>query len=352
MSTTIRDVAKKAGVSIATVSRVLNNHINVQEKTREKILEAIRELDFTINQPAKRLKEKKTQTIGIIASNLLSSFNVEIIQSIESNAFRSNYKTIICDCNNLRNEKRDEQERKYIRFLSDGSVDGIILINSHLSLKDFKTYKEKGIALCAFGVNLEAANYPSVIVDAMKGAYDAVSHLCGHGYKRIGYIYGQIFSFSKPSRDSGYLKALHDSGIENSEELWAMGSFSRDGGEEAFSRLMSLKNPPDAIFCANDEMAFGAMIAARKSGISIPDDVALIGYDDIRICEISNPQLSSVRQPKTEIGKLLFDRLIGYLAKKDEKKAVFDCTVLEPRLIARESCGCGMNFSTNNDNVK
>jgi LacI family transcriptional regulator len=345
MSTTIRDVAKKAGVSIATVSRVLNDHINVQAKTREKIQAVIKELDFTINQPAKRLKEKKTQTIGIIASNLLSSFNVEIIQSIEANAFKSNYKTIICDCNNLKNEKRDEQERRYIRFLSDGSVDGIILINTHLSIQDFNTFKEKEIALCVFGANLESVNYPSVIIDALKGAYEGVKHLCGHGYKRIGYIYGQQHSLFKATRDSGYIKALKDFGIENSEELWAAGDFSRESGELAFNALMALKNKPDAIFCANDEMALGAMIAARKADISIPADVALMGYDDIRSCELTNPQLSSIRQPKTEIGKLMFDKLVEYLAKKNEKKASFKCTILEPRLIVRESCGCKIDFS-------
>lgn len=340
MSQTIKDIARKAGVSIATVSRVLNDHSIVKENTRKKVMAIVEENDFVLNQSAKVLKERKTYTIGIIASNLLSSYNVEVIKGIESHAAESEYRTLICDCNSARNLLRDDQERHYIKLLSAGSVDGIILLHTHLSPEDFAIYKKKGISLSVLGRDLESTGFPSVTLDSVHGAYLAVKHLCSHGYKKIGMLFGHQWIPAELRRESGYKKALSEAGIPFNPDYLADGEFSIEGGARAFRQIIELKNPPDAIFCANDDMALGSMKIARKMGIKIPDDVAIIGYDDIISCELTTPQLTTVKQPKSEIGRLLFDRLMECIQNSSAENKSFKNVVLTPELIIRESCGC------------
>jgi LacI family transcriptional regulator len=342
MSQTIRDIARKAKVSVATVSRVLNNNGYVKEKTREKVMRIVQKNDFVLNQSAKNLKERKTYTIGIISSNLLSSYNVEVIKGIEAAAAESEYRTVICDCNNIHNKLRDEQERHYIKILGGSSVDGIILLHTHLSIRDFEYYKKRKIKLSVLGVNLASVGYPSITVDSVYGAYQAVKHLGSHGHRKIGFIYGIQRNAAKFNRVVGYRKALAELKIKENSDYLADGEFSIEGGARAFRRLMELKNPPKAVFCANDDMALGAMKTARKMGIRIPGDVALVGYDDILTCELTNPQLTSVHQTKNEIGKLLFDRLIESIQNKSDKKKVFKNIILTPELVIRESCGCSL----------
>jgi DNA-binding LacI/PurR family transcriptional regulator len=344
MSQTIKDIARKAGVSIATVSRVLNNHSVVTEKTREAVMKVVTETDFVLNQSAKGLKERKTHTIGIISSNLLSSYNAEVIKGIEAQASEMEYRTLICDCNNIRNLLRDEQERHYIKLLGDGSVDGIILLHTHLSNDDFQNYKRKGVNLSILGKDLESVGFPSVTVNSVHGAYIAVKHLISHGFTKIGFLYGLHRIPTEFRRETGYMKALSESGIPVNPDYIVDGEFSIEGGAKAFRQIMELKDPPNAIFCANDDMALGSLKSARKMGIKIPNDVAIIGYDDILTCELTNPQLTSVRQPKMEIGRLLFDRLMECIQNNTVENKSFKNVILTPELIIRESCGCKMPF--------
>jgi LacI family transcriptional regulator len=340
MSRTIKDIAREAGVSIATVSRVLNNQTVVKDKTREAVMNIVRETDFVLNQSAKVLKERKSYTIGIISSNLLSSYNAEVIKGIEAAATESQYRTLICDCDNIRNVIRDDKERHYIRILSGGSVDGIILLHTHLTSEDFQNYRNRGIRLSVLGRNLESEGYPSVTVDGVHGAYLAVKHLISHGYRKIGMLFGQQWISPDLRREEGYRKALAENGIPYNPEYLINGEFSIDGGAKAFRQLMELSTPPEAVFCANDDMALGSMKIARKMGLNIPDEVAIIGYDDIITCELTMPQLSSIRQPKTEIGRLLFDRLLESIQDTSSEGKRFKNVMLTPELIIRESCGC------------
>jgi LacI family transcriptional regulator len=180
-----------------------------------------------------------------------------------------------------------------------------------------------------------------LIVDNVFGSYEAVKHLCLHGYKKIAYIYGNQWIPEKLLRINGYKKALKEFSIEIKDEYIVLGMFSESGGSQAFEKLMKLPDPPEAIFTANDEMAFGVLKTARKMNIKIPDDVALIGYDDIRLCELTTPMLSSVRQPKHLIGTLLTEKLIDSIENKNSNKRYFN-QILKPELIIRESCGCNI----------
>jgi DNA-binding LacI/PurR family transcriptional regulator len=341
MEYTIKDVAKKAGVSTATVSRVLNNEKKVKEKTREKILKTVREMDFVLNQSAKRLRSKKTRTIGVIVSNILSAFDAEIIKGIEAKAAALNYKILICDCNNTENRKRDEQERLFLKLFNEGSVDGMIMVHPHIEAKDYKYLIEKNFKISVLGRDLDEYNIPSITVDNVAGAYDAVKHLCLHGYKKIAFIYGVQWIDEKLKRINGYKKALEEFSLEIKDEYIVHGMFTEEGGSLAFEKLLNLPEPPDAIFTSNDEMALGVLKTARKMNIKIPEDIALMGYDDTRLCELTTPLLSSVRQPKHQIGTLLAEKLIDSIENKDNELKSLNM-ILKPELIIRESCGCKM----------
>jgi DNA-binding LacI/PurR family transcriptional regulator len=209
-------------------------------------------------------------------------------------------------------------------------------------LTDFEQYKKRKINLSVLGVNLESTGYPSVTVDSVYGSYLAVKHLCSHGYRKIGFIFGHQRIAAEFHRIVGYRKALAEFKIEENRDYAIDGEFSIEGGARAFRQLMELKNPPEAIFCASDDMALGVLKTARKMGIRIPNDVAIVGYDDILTCELTNPQITSVRQPKAEIGKLLFDRLMEYIQNSSTDKKIFKNVVLTPEMIIRESCGCSL----------
>jgi len=339
MKYTIKDVAKKAGVSTATISRALNNDVKVKEKTKNKILKTVKEMDFVLNQSAKRLRSKITHTIGIVVSNILSAYDTEVIKGIEAKAGELNYKILICDCNNSENKERDEQERQFLKLFNEGSIDGMIMVHPHLNEDDYRYLIKNKFKISVLGRDLEKFNIPSITVDNVSGAYDAVKHLCRHGFKKIAYIYGKQWIDEKLKRINGYKKALEEFSLDIKDEYMIHGLFTEIGGSNAFQKLMNLSSPPDAIFTGNDEMALGVLKTARKMNIRIPEDIALIGYDDIRLCELTTPLLSSVRQPKDVIGRLLSERLIESIENKDPNLK-YSNFVLKPELIIRESCGC------------
>jgi len=334
---TIKDIAKKAGVSTATVSRVLNKQGNVSDKISKIIFKIVDETGFVLNQAAKGLRSNRTGTIGIIVSDLLNSYDVEILKGIESVAHAADYRTIICDCDNVINQRRDIREKEYLKILYKGSVDGIILVHTHLSPDDFIELKKHNYNFSVLGVNLEQFNIPSIVVDKVQGAYIGVRHLFEHGYSRIACIYGREQIDNDLWRINGYYKALKEFGEEIDEHYMECGYFTIEKGAAAFERLMRLPTPPRAVFCGNDEMAIGALKAARNMSIKIPDDVAIIGYDDIHLCDYTSPTLTSVRQPKHEMGVMLCERLIQSIEKNIDH---FPAVHIKPQLIIRESCGC------------
>lgn len=339
MKYTIKDIAKQAGVSTATVSRALNNIGNVDPHIKERILRIVSETGFVLNSSAKGLRLSRTHTIGIIVSDLLNSYDVEILKGIESVAFPAGYRTIVCDCDNVMNQRRDEREKEYLKLLYEGSVDGIIMIHSHLHLEDFADLKKRNLKLSVLGVNLETLNIPSITVDKIRGAYEGTRHLCTHGYKRIACVNGREQINESLWRINGYYQALKEFNMPIREEYIEYGFFTMQGGGEAFQKLMQLPEHPDAVFCGNDEMAFGVLREARRMNISVPGDVAVLGYDDIIHCDYMTPPLTSVRQPKKELGIMLCERMIQSI-EQDDDRMPFPCIDVKPNLVIRESCGC------------
>ena len=333
MEYTIKDVAKKAGVSIATVSRVLNKKDLVKEETRQKVLAVIEELNYVTNFSAKALRKNRTDVIGVIVPEISNSFYGEIIQGIENKANEYDLRLIVCDGGgNL------EKERDFVRFLYDQSIGGLIFILPFMPDDELVKIKKTGKPIMLFGRNLQQYNIPSITVDNKLGASKAVKHLLEHGYKRIAFIGGDEADHlcDRKERLTGYTEALRDYGHEIKPEYITGAPFETIN--TIFTRLMELSNPPDAVFCAYDELALGVLKTAQQLGIKIPGDLGLVGFDDLRICQFTSPTLTTVKQPTYIIGSLCCEKLIFSLNQRDEVQNVN--LIIPPELIIRQSCGC------------
>lgn len=336
MKYTITDVADRARVSVATVSRVLNHKDTVKEETRDKVIAVIKELSYTPNFAAKTLRNNLINTIGVIVPDISASFYSEIIKGIENRANEMSFRLIVCDAQNSKSKEND-----HIRFLYDGSVDGMVFVVPQVADDDLVHLHAENMSIVVFGRNMEQHGIPSITVDNVYGAYQAVRHLCSHGFARVAYIGGieAENDYDHRARLHGFKKALSDSGIEIHDEYIENGGYSEEGGSSAFVRLMSLPEPPNAIFCANDEMALGVLRAAKKRSIDIPRQLGLIGFDNIRISQYTSPALTTVSQPTYNIGVLLGEQLIAHLTDRERGRRNTNL-ILRPELIVRESCGC------------
>lgn len=336
MKYTIKDVADRARVSVATVSRVLNHSDTVKEETRDRVVAVIEELSYTPNFAAKRMRRDLVNTIGVIVPDISASFYSEIIKGIENRANEMSFRLIVCDAQNSKLKEKD-----HIRFLYDGSVDGMVFVVPQVADDDLVHLHSQSMSIVVFGRNMGQYGIPSITVDNVYGAYQAVKHLCSHGFTKIAYIGGieAENDYDHRARLHGFKTALSDAGIGVRDGYIENGAYSEEGGSSAFLRLMSLAEPPTAIFCANDEMALGVLRAAKKRGVDIPRQLSLIGFDNIRISQYTSPALTTVSQPTYNIGVLLGERLISNLTRGGKARSSANL-ILRPELIVRESCGC------------
>lgn len=335
MAYTIKDVAREAGVSIATVSRVLNNKEWVKDETRDKILAVVEKMNYVTNFSAKNLRNNKSNSIGVIVPEVSVPFYAQIIKGIENKANEMNLRLIVCDAdNNL------DKELDFARFLYDSSIDGLILIIPLMSNEEIVKMKHDKRPVVVFGRNMEEYNIPSITVDNTLGVYHAVKHLHSHGFTKIAFIGGnETEKLDRWERIQGYKQALKECDLEFRPDYLENGLYQEEAASSAFIRLMKLSDPPNAIFCGNDEMALGVLKAARKLGIKIPEQVGLIGFDNIPVCQYTSPTLTTINQPTYTIGNLCCKKLIYSLNNRDEDTH-YTNLVIRPDLVIRESCGC------------
>jgi len=333
MNYTIKDVAKKARVSIATVSRVLNNKDRVKKETRQQVLAAAKELNYVTNFAGKTLRKSRTNMIGVIVPNVATSFYGEIIKGIENKASEFDLRVIVCD-----SEYRVERERDFIRFLYNHSVDGMIFVLPRMPNKEFFKTREKRKSFVVFGRNMEQYGISSITVDNIQGAQIAVRHLFSRGYKKIAFLSGisETDFCDRLERMDGFKQAVFECGLDLRPDY--IETVNEEGVNKAFLRLMNLPEPPDAIFCGYDELALEVLKSAQKKGIKIPDQVALMGFDDIRICQYTSPRLTTVKQPTYTIGRLCCEKLLAILNDKQEEPNRNRNLLIRPELVIRDSC--------------
>ncbi len=334
MNNSIVDIAKKAGVSIATVSRALNNNGSVREATRQKILMIAREMNYIPNTFARSLSRKQTDTIGVILPELVDDFFTEIIRGIDEEAYRNNRFIMVSSSHSQRN-----MIETLLDFMGSGRVDGVILMAPQLNGEEVQWIEKSKKPLVLVNVCRELNNVVSFNIDNIRGAYVVVEHLIKHGYRKIAMIQGPQNNCDASDRLLGYKQALTANDIPFHNELIIQGDFTARSGYYGLIRLMSQKIKPDALFAANDMMAAGVYEAARGLGITIPDDVAVAGFDGIYLSRLLIPQLTTIHVPIAELGRkavqYLFQMMSGTVDPKNSYREE-----LTTGLVIGGSCGC------------
>ncbi len=329
----IKQIAKVAGVSVATVSRVLNHPENVAPKTREKIQKIIEETEYKPNWFAQGLNFNRTKTIGLIIPHILKSTYMEIAKGVEDVALQKGYTTFMCNV-----ERNSSIEREYIEQLLIRKVDGIILMFSFLQKEDLKAMQDEGVPIVMIGEGKDANNFNSVCVDCKAGAKRMVRNFIEYGHKTIGILCG-----SDPEQESldmleGYKEALTENGFAVEEKYVKAVDNTIEGGYLGAKKML-IDGPPRAIFATSDDIAYGAMDAIKDMGMKVPDDVAVAGFGNAKMSNLVEPKLTTVELPFHKMGiygaRLLFD-LIEDEKKINEKPRQI---TLQTRQRIRKSCG-------------
>ncbi len=336
---TIKDVARHAGVSITTVSHVINGTRFVSEKLTQRVFDAMKDLKYSPNIIARSLRSGKTKTIGLVVPDILNPYFAEFSREIEDKGFEHGYNVILCNT-----DENLAKEEQYVNGLISKQVDGLIFFSSGV-YKSFKDNPNKDdIPIVVTDRESEGVTSDVVLIDNFKGGYEATRYLISIGHRRIACISGPSLIRPSAQRVDGYLQALDEAGIPFDEELLMMGDFRYNGGEEQMAALLELPEQPTAIFACNDMMAIGATRAIRDAGFNVPDDYSVVGFDNTPLSRYVFPQLTTIGQPVKEMADLAIELLIEKIKIKEDQKRKKDLQpeykriVLDTTLIIRESC--------------
>lgn len=330
LNITIKDVAKAANVSVATVSRVLNNKNNVSEEAVQSVNRAVEELGYSPNFLGRDLRKSETKRILAIIGTTEKSFYNDILRGMQDAAYVEGYDVLIAT-------PRDnaEHEMRLLGMLFSRAVDGAVLLASRLDGKTISDLSKRyRLAVCP--ERLDINDILCVTIDNERAGYDATSYLIGKGRKRIGLITAEMRSRSSADRENGYKRALKEAGIPYDESLVYYGDYDADTGTRGCEELMSLDNKPDAIFSISDTISIGAMTYAVQHGITVGKDLLFFGFDNIAYSHMFIPKLSTVEQPCYLQGKTVVEKLIANMKTDTPDKTTY---MLPHSLILRESTG-------------
>lgn len=327
----MRDVAEKAGVSVSTVSHVVNETRFVSAETRGRVLSAMDDLNYQPNKLASSLrrKDKRTQTLGLLVPDSLNPFFTEALRGVEDACFKASYNVFLCN-----SENQPEKELEYLEDLIGKQIDGIILISTGTQ-DSIALLNQNNITPVLVDRELGHNTCDSVMLENELGGQIATQYLINLGHQRIGCITGPSFLTPSAKRVLGYRKSLRDAGISIDEAMIVQGDFRPQSGFSGMNTLLALPDPPTAVFACNDMMAIGAMHAIHEAHLQIPKDISIIGFDDIMFASYTMPPLTTVAQPSYEMGliaaKILINRLSDTRSQSRQE-------ILLPRLVIRKSC--------------
>ena len=307
---TMKDVALKAKVSTATVSRALMNPDKVSQATRNRVEKAAREVGYLPQPMGRNVKRNESRTILVIVPDICDPFFSEIIRGIEVTAANHGYLVLIGDC-----AHQNQQEKTFIDLIITKQIDGMLLLGSRLPF-DASIEEQRNLPPMVmaneFAPELEL---PTVHIDNLTAAFDTVNYLYEQGHKRIGCIAGPEEMPLCHYRLQGYVQALRRCGIMVDPQYIARGDFTFEAGSKAMQQLLDLPQPPTAVFCHSDVMALGALSQAKRQGLKVPEDLSIIGFDNIDLTQFCDPPLTTIAQPRYEIGReamlLLLDQMQG-----------------------------------------
>ncbi|AIQ39878.1 substrate-binding domain-containing protein [Paenibacillus sp. FSL R7-0297] len=317
MNPTIKDVAQKANVSIATVSRVLHNLGGYSDKTKQKVDQTIKELKYQPNAIARGLINKRTQTIGVLFPDVSSAFSSDLLHGIDEFVHDRNYSVMVCNT-----DQDGKRTLKYLQLLREKQVDGIIFSSEVLKKEYYDMLESMRIPVVLISSQTDFANVPYVKVDDYQAAYDAVHYLLTKGHRKIAMISGTKGDpIAGTPRVEGYRKALEAHGIAFESRYLVYGDFLYESGSRAMETILRKTPEITAVFAASDEMAIGALSTVTKHGLNVPEDISIMGYDDLRLARMVNPPLTTVRQPLSDIGMIASEKLISMIETGEPAKS-------------------------------
>jgi len=330
MRSTIKQVAEKSGVSIATVSRVFNDSELVEEETKKKVLRIADELLYSPNQIARSLSQNRTNAIGLLLPDLHGEFFSEVIRGVDSIVQKIDYHLLVSSSHN-----KKEEIQTALRMLN-GRVDGLIIMSPNIDAETLHRNISKSLPVVLLNCFINDTTFDSINIDNFNGAYMIVKHLIQHGHSRIAIIKGNESNYDAHQRLDGYKAAMNDAGL--SEQTFEIcGDFTQSSGYDAVKIILERQERPTAIFASNDSMAIGAMSALKEHGIEIPSEMAIVGFDDIPVAQYLQPRLTTVRIDVAEYGAQAMERLNTFI--QERMNHIRHHTVLMPQLSIRDSCG-------------
>jgi len=326
---TILDVARLAQVSTATVSRVINSPDTVREKTREKVLRAMKMCNYKYNALARGFATKKSNTIGLIIPSINNPVFAESTLGVQEYAEQKQIKVILGNTS-----YKITQEESLINALRESQVDGLIITTTNPKGEIIKSLVDEEVPFVLLFSTVKTGPISAVGVDNYRGGYEATEHLISLGHRQIGMIAG---SFSVTDRSyhrwHGYRQCLKDNGIPYNKNLLVQTEYSLSGGRNSIKQLLKQDLPPSAVFCSNDYIALGAIKGARETGLSLPEELSIVGFDDMPTASYMVPALTTIRQPAYEMGRRACELLLQKMENPDKPEQ----HMLETKLVVRES---------------
>jgi len=325
----IADVAKMANVSTATVSRVISNAGTVKKETAEKVLEVIKKLNYQPNMLARQLRRSETKTILVVVPDITNTFFSAVLRGIESVAIENGYQVLLGDARN-----NVETETSYLTILGQKKADGLILLTARTDQKILEELSQDYpvVLACEY---YEGTVLPTVSIDNVSSARKATEYLISLKHNRIGHISGPLNVVVGRDRCKGFHQAMSKHGLSVDPSLVQEGEFSFESGFNLMMKFLSLEEPPTAIFAGNDEMAMGAVKAAKSKGFRVPEDLSVVGFDDIKFASIFEPALTTIAQPTFDMGQKAMHLLLRLINNEELEKDQF---ILPDNLIVRDSC--------------
>ena len=328
----IREVAKRAGVSLGTVSNVLNRPEIVAEETRERVRSAIEEIGFVRNGSARQLRAGTSQHIGLVVLDVANPFFTEVARGVEDLANQAGYVVILCN-----SDDSVEKENHYLQVLEEQRALGVLITPVQSDASYLQRFRQRGISVVLLDRPSRIKDLCSVAVDDVRGGEIAVSHLLEQGHERIAFVHGPLSIRQCADRKRGVVRAVKSAGFDPGHALVDITTAAQSAkeGEMAVEQLLSSRIKPTAVFCANDLLALGLMRALIKRGFAIPRDMAMVGYDDVEFAGVLSTPLTSIRQPKYELGRAAAELLLDEANNPDshEHKHI----IYQPELVVRES---------------
>jgi LacI family transcriptional regulator len=342
MNATIKEVAREAGVSVATVSRVFNDKGPVREETRLRIQEVALRLGYAPHALARSLITKKTGTLGVLLPDLYGEFFSEVIRGVDLAARRDGYHILVSSSHS------DRSEVEAVLRALRGRIDGLVVMSPEADARALEANLPDSLPIVLLNCRVEGTGFDSINIDNYGGALAMVRHLAGLGHRQIAHVRGAPGNNDAMERLLGYRDAMRSLSEQETDELEIEGDFSEESGYRAGEAILRMQPRPTAVFAANDAMAVGLLSALQEAGLRVPEDIAVAGFDDIPIARFLTPPLTTVRLAIADLGALAVQRLLLAIARGADRERQHE--VLPTALVVRGSCGAPLSQNQSSQN--